>query len=284
MMLLSLPAAAFILLLWFLLSIGSLLNVVIYRLPRALKATWVSECRSLLELPDPAEKKLNLFLPRSFCPHCKTPIPIRYNIPLLGFLMLKGRCHHCKVAISWRYPSIELLTCLLSLSALHWFGLTLQGLFAVLFIAIILALFFIDYDTQLLPDSLTISLLWLGLFANTQCLFTTLPHAVFGAAGAYLFLWLFAHLFYLITHKIGMGHGDFKLFAAFGAWFGWTLLPLLLFIASITGAIIGIILLKLRNQSKDTPIAFGPFLCVAATLMLFFGKDMVHGYWQWVGM
>lgn len=262
----------------FSLAVGSLLNVVIYRFPLMLQAEWKHECCELLQIKEEPEATINLFFPRSFCPACKSMVKAWQNIPILSFLFLAGKCGQCKAPISIRYPLIELTTLLLSLFATWHFGLSLQLPFALLAIWLLIVLLFIDLDHQLLPDNLTLSLLWLGLIANTQHLFTSLPNAVLSAAGAYLSLWLFIRLFYLITGKIGMGNGDFKLFAAFGAWFGWMYLPLILLLSSISGAIIGIIYLRLSEQSKDTTIPFGPFLCIAGLITLFFGQDIVQAY------
>lgn len=261
------------------LTVGSFLNVLIYRLPLMLIAQWKKECSELLECPEKEPTQgVNLFFPRSFCPQCKALVSAWQNIPIISYLLLKGRCHECHAGISLRYPLIELLTLLLSIAATWHFGFTVQLPFALLAIWILIPLFFIDLDHQLLPDSLTLSLLWIGLFANTQGLFTSLPNAVFSAAGAYLSLWLFIQIFYLITGKIGMGNGDFKLFAAFGAWFGWLMLPMILLFASITGAISGLIYLRLSHQSKETTLPFGPFLCLAGLITLFFGESIMHWY------
>lgn len=263
------------------LCVGSLLNVVIYRLPIMLHAEWQQQCDELLDKSTTdSTNTINLFFPRSFCPQCKAHVTWWQNIPILSYLFLKGACHQCKKPIPIRYPLIECFTVLISLYATWHFGITPQLPFALLAIWLLIPLFFIDLDHQLLPDGLNFSLLWLGLIANTLNLFTDLPNAVLSAAGAYLCLWIFIKIFYLITGKIGMGNGDFKLFAAFGAWFGWTLLPLILLIASISGAVIGIIYLKLTHQSKNTAIPFGPFLCVAGVLCLFWGKELIHWYLQ----
>ena len=272
------PTTTYIFLSILFLSIGSLINVIIYRLPLMLENEWAAQCRNLLKLPEKPTKNINLFLPRSFCPNCKTTIPFWHNIPILSYCLLRGHCQQCHQPISRRYPLVEVICLILSLLAVHFFGLTISLIFILLFIWILIILFMIDLQNQLLPDSLTLSLLWLGLIANSEPLFTTLPNAVFGAVGAYLSLWLFIKLFYLFTDKIGMGHGDFKLFAAFGAWFGWTQLPLILLVASITGAMTGIIYLKATRQTRDTPIAFGPFLCIAGLLSLFYGKAIVQWY------
>jgi leader peptidase (prepilin peptidase) / N-methyltransferase len=255
------------------LLIGSFLNVVIYRLPRMLKAEWRTECELLLKLSTPDKTKqpaFNLCLPRSSCPQCNHIIPWWHNIPLLSFLILKGRCAACQHRISWQYPLVECLSLLLSLVAAWYFGLTPSLVFALLFIWTLICLTAIDVQHQLLPDGLTLGLLWLGLLANTLHIFAPLQSAVLGAVIGYLILWLVMKGFYLLTGKIGMGHGDFKLLAALGAWFGWSLLPTLLLIASVLGAIVGIIYLKKTKQSKETPIPFGPFLCLAGFFVLFF--------------
>jgi len=262
----------------FSLAIGSLLNLVIYRLPLMLESEWKQQCCEFLELPQEKAKPINLFFPRSFCPNCKCMIRAWQNIPVLSYIFLKGRCFQCHERISVRYPLIELATLFLSLFAAWHFGFTLQLLFALAAIWLLIVMFFIDIDHQLLPDSLTLSLLWLGLIANTQNLFTSLPNAVLSAVAAYLSLWLFIKLFYLITGKVGMGNGDFKLFAAFGAWFGWTFLPLILLLSSISGAIIGMIYLRVNNKSQDTTIPFGPFLCFSGMVSLFWGNEVIHWY------
>ncbi len=260
------------------LAIGSLLNVVVYRLPLMLEAEWSSHCRSLLQLPEEQTSKINLFYPRSFCPQCKRIIPFWHNIPLFSYCILRGRCRQCHQSIPLRYPLVEAVCLILSLFSAYFFGFSLALIFILLFIWLLICLCVIDIQHQLLPDSLTFSLLWLGLIANTQSLFTSLPNAVLSSAGAYIILWLFIKLFYFITGKVGMGHGDFKLFAAFGAWFGWTQLPLILLVSSITGAITGIIYLKTTKKTKDTPIPFGPFLCFAGFLSLFYGQAIIQWY------
>lgn len=260
------------------LTVGSFLNVLIYRLPLMMNAEWRVECRDLLQLPAEAEEKVNLFFPRSFCPSCKKLIHAWQNIPLFSYIFLRGRCAQCKQSISLRYPLVEVLCMVLSLCAAYFFGFTPTLVFALLFIWILIGLCFIDLQHQILPDSLCLSLLWLGLIANTHALFTTLPDAVFSAAGAYIGLWLFIKLFYFCTGKIGMGHGDFKLMAAFGAWFGWLQLPLILIVSSVSGALIGIIYLKATKNNRDTPIPFGPFLCLAGLVSLFYGKQIMNWY------
>lgn len=260
------------------LAIGSLLNVIIYRLPLMLQRQWQQEYNQLMKINEEKDSPLNLFFPRSFCPSCKTTIKAWHNIPLLSYLFLRGHCAYCHAPIAMRYPFIELCTMLFSLYAGWHFGFTWQLPFALIALWLLLCLFFIDIDYQLLPDNLTLTLLWVGLIANTENLFTPLPEAVLSAAGAYLFLWILIQLFYLVTGKIGMGNGDFKLFAALGAWFGWKFLPLILLFSSITGTIIGLLYLYLHNKSKDTTIPFGPFLCLAGIVTLFWGPALLNWY------
>lgn len=270
------------------LAIGSLLNVIIYRLPLMLRAAWQTECCELIGSKVPiTNKSINLFLPRSFCPSCKKLITAWQNIPLLSYLFLRGRCKQCHQSIPIRYLLVELLSLGLSILAAFTFGFSLTLLFALIFIWIAICLCFIDFQHQLLPDSLTLGLLWTGLIANTgvingSCLFTTLPNAVVSAVAAYLSLWLFIKLFYLCTKKIGMGNGDFKLFAAFGAWFGWTQLPFILIASSLMGAVFGTIYLKLTQKSQQTPIPFGPFLCLAGVVSLLYGERIIKWYLEWM--
>ena len=259
----------------FSLAVGSFLNVLIYRLPLMLQATWRKECRQLLQLPEEPAHLINLCYPRSFCIHCKKMIAAWQNIPVLSYLFLRGRCANCQYSIPISYPLIELLCMGLSLSAGIVFGINATLLFALLFIWLSIGICFIDIKHQLIPDSLSLSLLWLGLIANTQSFFTPLPWAIFGAAGAYLGLWLVIKLFYLCTGKVGMGHGDFKLFAALGAWFGVIQLPIILIMASMSGAIVGMVYLHITKQTRETPIPFGPFLCIAGLISLFFGKKIM---------
>ncbi len=256
--------------------VGSLLNVIIYRLPLMLQAEWRCECRTLLGLPREQIKTLNLFWPRSFCPGCKQTIPFWHNIPLLSYCILRGRCHRCQAVIPFRYFSVELMSVVLAVFAGLYFGFTPMLVWALIFIWIMICLCFIDLDHQLLPDSLNLGLLWLGLLANSQHLFTPLSEAVYSAVGAYMSLWLVIQAYYLLRGKIGMGHGDFKLFAAIGAWFGWKILPLVLLIACILGMITGLIYLKITRQSHDTPVPFGPFLCISGILALFWKHQLLH--------
>jgi leader peptidase (prepilin peptidase) / N-methyltransferase len=262
----------------FSLIMGSFLNVVIYRLPQMLQEEYQQNCQILLNLPTQNNQSINLCFPRSFCVNCKHIISAWENIPFISYLLLRGRCKQCQHRISWHYPLVEALCMGLSLFALFHFGFNVTFFLTLLFIWLMIPLFFIDLQHQILPDSLTLSLLWMGLIANTQSLFTTLPNAVLSAAGAYLFLWTLVKLFYILTKKNGMGHGDFKLFAAFGAWFGWTQLPLILLMSSLIGAVVGISFLKITGKSHNTPIPFGPFLCFSGLIALFYGPSINHWY------
>ncbi|MFY7697886.1 MAG: prepilin peptidase [Legionella sp.] len=259
-------------------AIGSLLNVFIYRLPLMIYREWRTECRSFLKLPEEKEFVINLFFPRSFCPHCKNMVPIWHNIPLLSYCLLKGRCSHCQATISWLYPLVEFFTIVLSLLALYHFGISMKLAFALLFVWLSIVICFIDLQHQLIPDSLSISLLWMGLLANTQELFSPLATVIFAAIVGYLMLWLLIKIYYLCTGKIGMGNGDFKLFAAYSAWFGWQQMPFILLCSSLLGAIIGIIYLKSTRKSHATPLPFGPFLCFSGLVSLFYGPVITKWY------
>lgn len=254
----------------FSLVVGSFLNVVIYRLPIMIDNVMKSQSLEYLCLAKEAGlRELNLSYPRSHCVSCLSKIPAWHNIPLLSYILLKGKCKKCGSSISITYPLVELLTMILSLIAVQYFGYNRSLLYVLPFIWILICLSFIDFKKHILPDCLTISLLWLGLLANIDELFTSLPFAIYGAVTAYLSLWIFIKLFYLVTGKIGMGNGDFKLFAALGAWFGWNSLVFILLISSILGTIIGAIYLCMTKKERSTPIPFGPFLCIAGFSYLF---------------
>ena len=252
------------------LSIGSFLNVVIHRLPLLLQSELHAECCELLNLPHNPVKNISLAWPGSHCPKCTTKLKIWQNIPVLSYLFLRGNCYYCHANISIRYLCVELACLLVSLYAVWFFGLHWSLCCILPFLWILICLFCIDLQHQILPDVLSLSLLWLGLLLNTQNIFISLSTAVFSAAGAYLSLWLVMRAYLWIRGKVGMGHGDFKLFAAFGAWFGWTALPCLLLIASISGILIGCIYLKATRQSYQTQLPFGPFLCAAGVITLFY--------------
>jgi leader peptidase (prepilin peptidase) / N-methyltransferase len=260
------------------LVVGSFLNVVIYRLPKMMEQEWHQQCLSLQGKEAEAKPKFTLSTPRSTCPACGHAISALENIPLISFALLKGRCRSCKTSISARYPSIELLTATL-IGLVSWqFGYTYTTLFAWLFSFALIALTFIDFDTQLLPDDITLPLLWLGLAFNLNTGFTDLQSAVIGAMVGYLSLWSIYWVFKLVTGKDGMGYGDFKLLAAIGAWFGWQLLPAVILLSSISGAVIGIGLIMFTKRGRETPMPFGPFLAIAGIAALFFGQQLSQFY------
>ncbi len=261
------------------LLIGSFLNVVIARLPVMLERGWNAEARAILEQEPPADDTpFDLLRPRSRCPHCERPIRAHENIPVLSFLWLRGRCPGCGTAISWQYPLVEILTAALFALTIWHFGADTTALLALIFTGILIAAAGIDARTTLLPDQLTLPLLWLGLLVNIPGTFTDLQSAVIGAAAGYLVLWLIYHGFRLATGKEGMGYGDFKLLAALGAWLGWQALPVILLLASLVGAIVGILLILLRGRDRNIPIPFGPYLAAAGWLALIWGDTLVALY------
>ena len=257
------------------LIVGSFLNVVIHRLPKIMEREWAAQCADFLGQPPPAaDQPFNLAVPRSRCPHCAHPISALENIPLLSYLVLRGRCRACRQPISLRYPAIELLTgSLFALAVLH-FGLSPAGAGAMLFVAAAVALAFIDYDTKLLPDDINQPLLWAGLLFNLFAIYTGLGHALIGAVAGYLSLWTVYWAFKLLTGKEGMGYGDFKLLAAIGAWLGWQLLPLVILLSSLVGALVGGALILLTKRGRDVPMPFGPFLAAAGVIGFFWGKPL----------
>lgn len=260
------------------LAVGSFLNVVIHRLPKMMERGWLAECAELRGEPAPATEKFTLATPRSRCPHCGHGITAIENIPLLSYLFLRGRCSGCKARISPRYPLVEALSGLLSGYAAWRFGAGWAGVGALFFVWGMIALTFIDFDTQLLPDSITLPMLWLGLLINLAGTFTDLKSAVIGAAAGYLFLWSVYWAFKLATGKEGMGYGDFKLLAAVGAWLGWQMLPLTILASSMVGAAVGIALIVFARHGRNIPIPFGPYLAAAAIIALFWGKPLSQRY------
>jgi leader peptidase (prepilin peptidase)/N-methyltransferase len=262
------------------LCVGSFLNVVIHRLPRMMEREWQAQCAELRgETPSTAEAPLSLSRPRSRCPHCGHPISALENIPLLSYLLiLRGKCSGCGQAISPRYPLVELLSGLLSAYAAWHFGPTLQTAGALLLIWALIALSFIDLDTQLLPDSITLPLVWLGLLFNLMRTYADIDGAVIGAMAGYLSLWSIFWLFKLATGKEGMGYGDFKLLAALGAWLGWSMLPVIVLLSSLVGAAAGIALIALARHGRNVPIPFGPYLAAAGIIALFWGQELTRNY------
>lgn len=263
------------------LLIGSFLNVLVYRLPKMMEREWRAQAREALELPEEsAGETFNLVLPNSRCPHCAHEIKPWENIPLISYLFLRGKCSSCKTHISLRYPLVELTCGLLSAYVAWHFGFSWQtGAFLLLTWGL-LAMSLIDVDHHLLPDSLVLPLLWLGLIVNYLGLFTSLESALWGAIAGYLSLWSVYWLFKLVTGKEGMGYGDFKLLAMLGAWGGWQVLPLTILLSSLVGAVLGVIMLKLRNQDSSTPIPFGPYLAIAGFIALLWGEQITSGYLQ----
>ncbi|WP_017409438.1 prepilin peptidase [Aeromonas hydrophila] len=276
----SLPWLYFSLVFLFSLMIGSFLNVVIHRLPIMLEREWQAEYLGYFNpetLPQ-QEERYNLMVPRSACPHCGHAITAMENIPLLSWLWLKGRCRECQAPISARYPLVELLTALLSLVVAATFAPGWGLLAALLLTWVLVALTFIDLDKMLLPDQLTLPLLWGGLLFNLAGGFAPLSDAVIGAMAGYLVLWSLYWAFKLLTGKEGMGYGDFKLLAALGAWLGWQALPIVLLLSSLVGAFIGIGLILLRNHHQNKPIPFGPYLAIAGWIALLWGDTITRWY------
>jgi leader peptidase (prepilin peptidase)/N-methyltransferase len=262
------------------LMVGSFLNVVIHRLPRMMEAQWKAECAELNGATVPAAEPYNLVKPDSRCPSCNTPIRAWQNIPVVSWLALRGKCAACAAPISFRYPAVELLTGLLSVALAWRFGWSLALAAGLVFVWALVALTFIDIDTQLLPDDITLPLVWAGLFANFFDAFVDLRSAVIGAIAGYMVLWLVYWAFRLIAKKEGMGYGDFKLLAAIGAWTGWQVLPFVILISAGVGAVIGAASLALSRRGMDTRIPFGPYLALGGLAALFWGRDAVIA---WVG-
>jgi leader peptidase (prepilin peptidase)/N-methyltransferase len=274
------PAALYTLVAAVGLLVGSFLNVVILRLPARLFQDWKCQCRELLEIdgPEPGDDAPGIANGRSRCPKCRQAIAFYDNVPVLSWLMLRGRCRRCGEPIAIRYPIVELATALLSVCVIAAYGPTPEGLAGLALTWALIAATGIDLDHQLLPDQITLPLIWVGLIANVFGLFTDIESAVIGAATGYLVLWSVFHLFRLVTGKEGMGYGDFKLLAAIGAWFGWQVLPTVILLASGVGAVLGLVLILLRRMGRDVPIAFGPFLAGAGWLVLVAGERVVD-FW-----
>ncbi|WP_434558674.1 prepilin peptidase [Pseudomonas sp. Z4-20] len=266
------------------LVIGSFLNVLVWRLPKMLDREWRLQAHDLLGLPAEAPgPTYNLILPHSQCPHCGHRIRAWENIPLLSYLMLRGRCSSCATPIGKRYPLTELACGVLSAFVAWHFGFGWQAAMVMVLGWGLLSMSLIDAEHKLLPDSLVLPLLWLGLIANSFGLFVSLNQALWGAVAGYLVLWSVFWVFKLITGKEGMGYGDFKLLAMLGAWGGWQILPLTLLLSSLVGAVIGVIVLRLRNAPTSPQIPFGPYLAIAGWIALLWGGQITDFYWQSVG-
>lgn len=260
------------------LCVGSFLNVVIHRLPKMMERQWRAECAELSGQEAPAAERYNLVVPRSACPACSRPITALENIPLLNWLMLRGKCAGCSAPISPRYPAVEALAAVLSGYIAWHFGFGMAAAGALLFTWAMIALTFIDLDTYYLPDSITLPLLWLGLLLNINGTYTPLSGAVIGAAAGYLSLWGVYWIFKWATGKEGMGYGDFKLLAAIGAWLGWQMLPLTILLSSLVGAIIGIGLIIFAGRGRSVPIPFGPYLAIAGMIALLHGSALTRAW------
>lgn len=274
------------------LLIGSFLNVVIHRLPIMLDRDWRAQAKEILAQPEStavAAPRYNLIVPRSACPHCGTMITAAQNIPVISWLLLGGKCAHCNARISVRYPIVELLTAVLSAAVAWRFGFQWYTAAALLLTWALIALTFIDFDTLLLPDNITLPLVWLGLLLSLlHDPSTPLPvdprSSILGGLAGYLSLWSVYWLFKLLTGKEGMGHGDFKLFAAFGTWLGWQMLPLIILLSAFAGAVVGITLIVARGRDRNIPIPFGPYLAAAGWVALMWGEQLVGAYLRLSGL
>jgi len=260
------------------LCVGSFLNVVIHRLPKMLDRSWQAQCAELRGEAIVEEPAYNLVVPRSQCPSCGHQITASENIPVLSWLALGGKCSACKAPITIRYPVVEMLGALLAVYAIVHFGATAKGFAACGLLWTLLALTCIDFDTQLLPDGMTVPLMWAGLIVNLWGLFVPLDTAVIGAVVGYLSLWTIYWIFKLIRGKEGMGYGDFKLLAALGAWLGWQMLPLIVLLSSVVGAVIGLSLIAFKGRDHNVPLAFGPYLAIAGAIALFWGPALVKTF------
>ncbi|MEX0976794.1 MAG: A24 family peptidase [Woeseia sp.] len=269
------------------LLIGSFLNVVIYRLPIMMEREWRAQCAAMAEAPaaELPGGRFDLVVPRSRCPSCGTPIAAWQNVPVISYLLLRGRCASCKATISRRYPAVELFTALLAAIAAWHFGFGWEALAAVLLTFCLISVSVIDIDHQIIPDSISLPLLWIGLSLS---LFNPLPGAdtlfieprasIVGALAGYLSLWSVYHLFRMLTGKEGMGYGDFKLLAALGAWLGWQMLPLIILLSAIVGATVGIAMIVIRRHDRNVPIPFGPYLAAAGWIAMLYGRDITDWY------
>ena len=260
------------------LMIGSFLNVVIHRLPKMMEREWHNNCLELQGKEVPEQPKYSIVTPRSACPSCGHQITAMENIPIASYMMLGGKCKGCKAKISARYPLVEAITGALLGAVAYKYGYSYTTLFAWIFTLALIALTFIDFDTQLLPDDITLPLLWLGLLFNLNSGFSDLKSAVIGAILGYLILWSVYWLFKLVTGKEGMGYGDFKLLAAIGAWFGWQIIPAVILLSSVVGAVMGIALIAFKGKGRNTAIPFGPFLALGGIAALFFGQQLAGFY------
>ena len=281
------PAATVAIVIVIGLLVGSFLNVVIYRLPVMMEREWKSECKLILDPDGPDEEpaeSFNLAFPHPHCPNCDAPIRAWQNIPVISYVLLRGQCANCKVSISARYPIIEAVTALMSAVIAWQLGASLEMLAALFFTWSLIALTMIDADHKLLPDQITLPLLWAGLLLNSFSLFVPLYDAVWGAIGGYLSLWSVYWLFKILTGKDGMGYGDFKLLAALGAWLGWQSLLVIILLSSLVGAIVGSIILLANKQGRNTAIPFGPYLAAAGWIAFLWGDQIIDAYLRFSGL
>ncbi|ABM19758.1 prepilin peptidase [Marinobacter nauticus] len=284
---LSTPWLLYLVVIFVSLCVGSFLNVVILRLPKMMKQEWRCQCEEFLEVPEgdrKSDERITLSKPASTCPSCGHKIRAWENIPVISWLMLGGKCSSCKTRISPRYPVIEALTAVFSVVTVYLLGPSDSALWALLMVWALVALTVIDFDTQLLPDGITLPLMWLGLVLNYFGVLTDFSSAFWGAVAGYLSLWSVYWLFKLATGKEGMGHGDFKLLAALGAWLGWQLLPAVILLSSLVGAIVGISLMAFRKHGREVPIPFGPYLAAAGLLSLWFGPEIQAIWFGYLGV
>jgi leader peptidase (prepilin peptidase)/N-methyltransferase len=278
------------------LLVGSFLNVVIFRLPKMLERQWLGQCREYLatagELSDDtppdhagtAEQPFDLIRPASHCPKCGRGVKAWENIPIISYLFLRGRCAGCGTRIPLRYPLVEAITGVMSAVVVWHFGFTYAAAGALLLTWALIALTFIDFDHQLLPDNITLPFVWLGLAFNLFAVYTSLGAAVIGAMAGYLVLWSVYVVFKFLTGKEGMGYGDFKLLAVLGAWLGWQVLPVIIILSSVVGAVVGVVLVLLRRHGRDVPIPFGPYLAAAGWIALLWGEQITSGYLRWAAL
>ncbi len=264
---------------------GSFLNVVIFRLPRRMQHQWSAQSYEWLNKTDyPEPAPAGLVFPASHCMSCNTPLKPWHNIPVVSFLALRAKCASCKTPISWRYPLVELLTAVLSAAAIYHFGWIWQGAAAVLLTWALIALSFIDIDHQLLPDDIVIPMLWLGMALSVTPLFATPLDAILGAIFGYLSFWSVFHVFRLLTGKEGMGHGDFKLMAMFGAWLGWQYLPQIIMLSTLVGSVVGIAMIVFSKQDSQKTIPFGPYIAIAGWCALLWGAEINQAYFDYAGL
>lgn len=259
---------------------GSFLNVVIFRLPKILEREWARQCADSSAETVEAMPPYNIIIPRSACIRCGHKITALENIPLMSYALLGGRCSHCHASISLRYPVVELLTALISGYVAWHFGYGFAAFAALAFSWTMIVLAFIDMDTQLLPDDITVPFIWVGLLVNLADTFVDIHSAVLGAVFGYIALWSIYWSFKLITRREGMGYGDFKLLAAIGAWLGWQMLPLVILVSSITGTIVGTLLIAIAKRGRHEPIPFGPYLAAGGFMALLWGSQLNQAYWN----